>query len=73
MSKRRPDRRDRIAVADAFSGAGWYLWVSPRLQFYAGNKKPNAWRQFWQWALLGWHYTKEGEPHPEERNKPRAL
>lgn len=65
MKRKKADTRDRIAIADALGdGDGWYVWVSPRLQFYGGTKRPSWWFQFWQWAFLGWYWTKNGEPHP---------
>lgn len=34
----------------------------------AFHRKPNAWRRFWYWALLGWRF----EPSSTGRGDPNA-
>lgn len=59
MKRRKIPQADRVAVADAFKGAAWYLSVSPQLKFFGGSTCPNRWHRFWQRVLLGWRWSWE--------------
>ena len=35
----------------------WALRITP--DFYiSGGARPNLWRRFWHWVLLGWHWER---------------
>lgn len=51
---KKPDTRDRVAIADAFRGGAWYVKVAPQLVFYGGQHRPSWWARTWQRVLLGW-------------------
>lgn len=33
------------------------LWILNDVAVTSSFRKPNKWRRFWYWALLGWRWT----------------
>jgi hypothetical protein len=34
------------------------VYIAPDIRFHSTAPRPNAWRRFWTWALLGWKWER---------------